>query len=366
MARALFFALAISIWAAPAAARNVFVECVQNQISALGGDPGPVNGLLGPATRRALANVVAARDGLDGLPRLTQRTASTWCRNLAPLAPGLTPADDPAPRIFMQKELTHVREALTRAKRVALAYYADEHGIVPAATFDTILGNDATWVFATLERLRRDAGRRSQLSRSAIDNRCSGGFSAFAGRTAIVICVAPNVYFDPSTSAAWEPYMTQIMVHEVAHHLQRELVADKVEVPRRRGAEPYMGPAWIIEGHAVLLENDWAASQGRWQPRFIQIWTKAHALKTQLRTIRRERRVVGTDYDISHLAVWLLAERYGAERLWDYLRAVGHGATWATAFRDTFDLELTAFEREFESTLRADPAAALNWTEGED
>jgi hypothetical protein len=72
---AMFVALALSC---PPALADV--RCVQESLSQLGYDPGPIDGALGPRTARAAANI--AIDFHLDLPRLSARTSEAWCKRL--------------------------------------------------------------------------------------------------------------------------------------------------------------------------------------------------------------------------------------------------------------------------------------------
>ncbi len=65
-----------------AAAQNAGVLCVQEELTARGQDPGPLDGSMGARTRAASV-AVAASEGLT-LPALATANAETWCSALRP------------------------------------------------------------------------------------------------------------------------------------------------------------------------------------------------------------------------------------------------------------------------------------------
>jgi hypothetical protein len=61
---------------------DVFVVCLQKQLTELSIDVGPADGRFGSKTKMGIEEIVAGRDTLSSLPRPTKENASVWCKEL--------------------------------------------------------------------------------------------------------------------------------------------------------------------------------------------------------------------------------------------------------------------------------------------
>ena len=159
--------------------------------------------------------------------------------------------------------------------------------------------------------------------------------------------------------------LTQVMLHEYVHHMQREFSYDKTPHWVRQGQKVRrrMGPAWMIEGTADYIEREYAR-QGN-VPLFT-VRYRARLERRMLRDIRLSEEVRSlADYNASYYAAYLLAERYGSNTLIDYWRAVGETGNWFTAFKQTYGMSVQDFEKMY-STLLDDPHAGFEFVSDED
>lgn len=350
------------------AKRNAFLACVQEQLQALEIETGPIDGLLGPATKRGLGELIDKRPILASLPNLTPRTAVTWCREIAESDPRLrrfTPAAKRRDNIVVEnKENENLRQMVINADSKARAFYERNYGIVPAAGYSILVGHTSAWLYNSLESLREKDGRLGRIKRSSLVNRCSNGrFSAFATRAVIVLCFDEAVFGPDVPLTSYYDIMYGVMVHEVAHHIQQELVGDVVEFYQKANAEPWMGPAWMLEGHATVMERRQKESINVYVDSLVTVWFKAKGAKSTLSQLRKGGRISSTEeYDVSTFAVLLLSKRFGDEAVWNYFEQIGRGFTWAEAFQNAFGLDLFNFEKVYQTELLRSSESAVAWT----
>ena len=69
------------------------------------------------------------------------------------------------------------------------------------------------------------------------------------------------------------------------------------------------------------------------------------------------------DYHTARFAVWLLAQRFGEEKVIDYWRLLGQGKNWEAAFKTAFGMSMGQYSKLFDS-LRRDPAKAAAFIAG--
>jgi hypothetical protein len=138
------------------------------------------------------------------------------------------------------------------------------------------------------------------------------------------------------------------MVHEMVHNVQREFSYDKVArwVRKSDTVRPRMGPAWMVEGTAQVVEYAYMAERyGRLVPGLRMMRQLAGGSDLTLQEIRLSGKVrEAAAYDVSAYAVAMLVERYGEETLFRYWRAVGETDNWYTAFEQTYGMTVQSFE----------------------
>ncbi|OWV61005.1 hypothetical protein CDZ98_08170 [Mameliella alba] len=364
--------------AGPAVAQDPHVVCVQRQLDALGFDPGPADGAIGPQTRGALGRLVSeteAREALETLPGLSARAALGWCREIARLYPearGLMPSSE-GPQIWTPEGFDPMmRLELQIAFDEVARYFEERFGVALASRVQLVAANDPD----SLGRILRAAASHQEVGaaevRRTAERNCrkSSRIGASMYRHHMVFCWREE--FEAGNSARFEDFrvwLRRVMAHEFTHHLQRELAYDKVPQWVRRGqsVRPRMGPAWMAEGGAQVIEyryihdiHDSSLPRTKW----LRLGASRSGLT--LDGIRRKGEVREPNaYSTSFYAVHLLTERFGEETLISYWRRLGETDRWETAFEDVFGIAMQDFERIF-PTLTADPDAAQEFLANRD
>lgn len=367
----LFSALLILLLGTAPAFSGEYVTCVQRQLADLGHDPGPVDGLMGRRTRAASQAFVEANtkaDLLDRLPALTSRNALTWCRELGmaySAAARFWPSAE-KPRIKVGDK-TWRRIALASAHREAKLFFALRHSIRPASRVD-IGGSDNPRVLARYtQELMALRGTRAGNNLKTAQRHCDDDgkdTGAYAHRDQILFCWPARETYDSNWSKANKRTFERLMVHEFMHHIQNELTNAKTLRSIRKGARSPLGPEWLVEGSATVVELDFLIGKSGKKPWLFLIQAPAQASSLKLANMRSYGTVRNVEaYEVSLAATWLLAERVGREALIEYWRLVGIGNSWEEAFEASFGEPLDEFEARFQ-TLRSDLGEAIAYVEG--
>ncbi len=119
-----------------------------------------------------------------------------------------------------------------------------------------------------------------------------------------------------------------------------------------------MGPAWMVEGTAQVIEQVFMEETfGRVAPALHQMRALAAGAELTPRQIRVAREVRTAEaYDVSAYAVAMLVERFGEETLFRYWRTVGETDNWYRAFEQVYGMTVESFETLY-PTLRDDEMA---------
>ena len=354
--------------AGPVWASDLHVTCVQEQLSVLGFDPGPVDGRDGNATRRALADFLGhlpeteSRAVFAALPEFSERAAVGWCReigNHVAEAAELMPAAEP-PLILTPDDISpEIRSYIRQSYEDARQLFAQEYGIRTASKPVLIVafGRD------DLERLLRKPvpgipDLPEAAARHTAEDLCVGVERVLgaAYRHRIALCMPRMNQAAIRSYDIWKARYHWVMLHEYMHHVQREMSFDKTEAAWNE--RPRMGPAWMVEGSAYMAEIKARIGPTREvsPPMVFSLRAADSDDPIPLDGIRKQNSVKsGAEYAASNLAVALLSLRFGEDRMIEFWRAAGELDDWPQAFEQAYGFPMTEFETMFED-LRADNA----------
>lgn len=322
------------------AARLDAADCAAAQLDALG-LPGNDKAAVYRASNPELS-----------LPELTDRSRALWCRVLGLVHPDLQ-AYWPA----QQGDVVLTRDDPQGARKALLAQsvelmrrrFMDDWG-APISTRIAVIGAaDEAGLNALLAEARTQTGQSgaARLEAERFCGRTRPG--AFAGRGVIGLC------WPSGDAAVGLGDVLPSVAHEMMHHLQYELVPPG----RRADGDRVLGPGWMIEGAAEVIE---AQSMGLHPQidgaQLFNMQMPARRSRVLLSELERSDSVREREaYAVSRFAAFLLARKHGTEALIAYFDKLGRSGDRDQAFEDVFGQSFAAFEADFER-VRRDFAAA--------
>ncbi|WHZ35604.1 peptidoglycan-binding protein [Sagittula sp. MA-2] len=351
----------------PVLAGDAHVACVQNQLSALGQDPGPVDGQSGPRTKAAVAALVAesapeAREAYGRLPEFSRRAAVGWCREIGrfhldalPFMPSYR-----MPEVHVSDEVSpQMRRALLAAHAQARTYMAEQYGVRLASRVE-IAAAVTPEAFRELVRTTEEGQQIPGTTlRASAERNCLGtrGLGGSMYRDVMTFCGLAMGVEDAAQLRLARDTLTSVMVHEYVHHMQREMAYDKVERWVRKGetVRRRLGPAWMVEGTAEVLESRyWTRDAHVAGDALFLLRARAVAAQKSLASVRTddEVRTAGA-YAVSHYAAALLAGRFGDQSLIGFWRAVGETDNWYEAFAQVYGMSVEEFEALYAGMLES-------------
>lgn len=350
----------LALWAtAPLAApTQELLACVQNQLTDLGYETGSTDGRTDTRTYLAALTYQQDRlaDGQPPLPFLRAETALRWCRTLAQEQTRLrvyVPSRKP-PEINAH---TDVRIVLHLAYRDIARFLQQEYGVTIASRIDITAAWNVKPLSRRVEAKMKERGTWDRWMHGALWAHC--GDPDYYGAAML----PGHLFFcwprDDDTERR-DRVLTRYMAHEYMHHVQAELSDDKGRDRATRGFRLWMGPKWMVEGSADLIENQFTATHLGYEPRsFDELFDLSRERQEPLEHFRAHGNVsAAADYDLSHFATRLLAERYGTRAIFNYWEALATGLSWEQAFAQSFGMGLKEFEMLFDTDLRRDVTLA--------
>lgn len=332
MWRGLFGLLAAYLFAAPVAAWDA-VACVQAQLNALGHDAGAVDGRVGPATRRALADYEAANGTITTRP-FDRFSAIVHCRQIGlrhPEARALWPATEATPFILRADadvDSTYVA-GVKFGIQGGLAQMRGRYGVGLAAPFLVLIGRNEQEVMGLVEKDLPWDGSKSWM-RDELTRICGEEYPRGVSLPGLImICNAPvgtirrSYYYEDGQALAR---------HEVFHEAQNQLAGELPDFTEAKWLR-YFGPKWLIEGSAMVFERGplpVERAAGKYLPKL-----ESHADGTKAGTLL---------YTLGHAAASVLAKRgTGLGGVLDYYERIGKGAAWRDAFTESFGVTVSDF-----------------------
>lgn len=146
-----------------------------------------------------------------------------------------------------------------------------------------------------------------------------------------------------------EPCFSAI-VHEYSHALQEHLATTA-----------HKSPAWLVEGVANRWSAQWHDDRGDWtydNHRRVTIIPQAQQTGVLLKSVESraglliEEELGHATYSLAHLAADHLAELAGDDALFTYWKQRSQWASWESAFKDAFSMNIEDFYHSFEDNRK--------------
>jgi len=335
------WAVALVLVAGPALAEHAAVTCVQEQLTAAGYDPGPVDGYPGRRTRLAVIAFSEARGKLD-LPALTEENGTVLCRLIGEAAPELRAywpaAQDPIILIAAPGIRDNVRTEITAMAQDTLHRFATDYDIRLAMPMRFVVAEGEAEFARMMDEVSN--GNLRNLEQRA-EEHCNDetGVSGVTYGVLIGICLVPGQELGRGVDIL---SLGNVVAHEMVHSAQRQLTGRPPRSGSFQDFVDHRGPLWLTEGTATMIAEA-LATPDIYEVRFLQL------LEEELTAIgwpdlaRHELRPesdLETDrlYAGGTLAVARLLSPAPEEltRVFRFYEAIGRGSDWRAAFADQF------------------------------
>jgi Putative peptidoglycan binding domain len=232
------------------------VLCLQKQLAALGHDPGPPDGSIGPATRRAL-DAYEAADGMVADRQLDAFSALVFCRELGLTDPALKrlwPAFGRRLRIETAGTPdTDLRSDLLFEANAALAKVETLFEVELAAPVTIVFGSNATEIAERAIPLARStAVSVRRFARRVCEDAPSYGVSSSHLPGAILFCTRPD-------AVAIGGFNIRDVRNQLGRLLAMEMITQLTGDPATGSDDDYLrrnGPMWLIVGTMQLLQRE--------------------------------------------------------------------------------------------------------------
>lgn len=239
----------------PAAADD-YVTCVQEQLTRLEIDVGPVDGIAGRMTRAGLAALAEREPDLAALPALTRDNASVWCGEIGrqldlrevwptfnePLDLRTFDGMPATKRVVLEKVMREARTFLVAALDV------DVPGtivVIADTSVDRLADRTAREVDAINDRAVFRRSLERQCKASATD-------TGIAFNGAVAICIGAHWRSDDPLSREEQEQIRKLTSHEFVHEIQGQMTGVE-RGPESSRWHSDRGPAWLTERIAIAM-----------------------------------------------------------------------------------------------------------------
>lgn len=334
------------------------IRCVQEQLSAGGYAPGPIDGIAGPQTDGALRRYEADHGAVTSR-RLDVTLGNAVCRRIGLNDSSLRefwPSNEGAFDVHFPEG----SETLLRAWFNLALPRAEEH---VATVFDVELaGRDLIIVGRTGDEVRALVREHYDLGLNSydFDDLCDVTEGSIGGRAypgMAVFCV-------PSARQVPRRRVEFVVAHEVTHLVQFQLAG---ATPSTHGVQAVVdasGPIWLIEGGAQAFAFT-ASDRGNyplWQFRNFEIGVYGPDMP-DLSTIEhhgtRETQIEAI-YRAGSIAASDLIDVTGFPSHVTFFELLGQGVPWPEAFDAAFKVSVDAFYAHFQAVPRVENGVPIN------
>jgi hypothetical protein len=250
--------------------------------------------------------------------------------------------------------------AIDTALDRVLSFYATKHDITFDGPLHIIFSQDSTFVGDKYYELSRPHVSRKN-ARYFARNHCDADqtVSGVITLKVMLMCISPIDTISPAWVYQNQSEIDITLAHEIMHSLQHQFTAEKVG--GIKGNRP-SGPIWMSEGTANYMMYDFTGAMGNKRAEFERLFDRASGADKSIAELHHAEPFKRFEYyGVSHLAAFMLIERFGAPAMFDYWRNIGDGHSWGNSFARAFLFPMDDFEAQF-ATLRHDRDAAWNWS----
>lgn len=260
-------------------------------------------------------------------------------------------------------EIRALEPALNDSLDRVLAFYAQKHQLTFNGPQHIIFSQDTTFIGEKYYALSRPHVSRKNANYFARNN-CNADqtISGVITLKVMVLCISPVDTITPAWIYQNTAEIDATLAHEIMHSIQNKLTAETVG--GIKGNRP-AGPIWMAEGTANYMARDFQGAMVQKRMEFERVFARAQGADKSIDALQHSPPFGDFEYyGVSHLAAFLLIERFGVPAMFQYWENIGQGYNWNNSFSRAFLMPMSDFEQQFD-TLRRDRNAAWDWMTAE-
>ncbi|KMW56186.1 hypothetical protein AIOL_001138 [Candidatus Rhodobacter oscarellae] len=349
----LFLALGLALSSAAQASPGAL--CVEQQLAAAKFDPGPVDGKIDDATKKAFASFAAKR-GLRAKVPLHEFSAMSYCRQIGLKISRLKrqwPSRKGAFDFHVGKGVDRqvakrIQSQLKKARPRMAKFFKLE---LPGRD-KVVIGASAGVIGGLVEQHTEYPGRSiASVARRHCSNK--GGIGAFVLPGLAVFCVQPGYR---SKNENWQREIDFVTAHELVHLVQTQVAGTSAPGSSAAAKLERDGPVWLVEGfanaYAISGRTGISAAEGFLFSNSFYDGKRIPSLKTLEKRSALHSHYSDV-YDAGTIAAIDLVGLKGAKSYGRYLDILATGASWQAAFKAAFGMTPEAFYKRFDRRYRS-------------
>ncbi len=233
------------------------VTCVQEQMAAVGYDPGAVDGYPGRQTRAAISRFSAGQIKADlTLPVLTDDNGSVLCRLIGLADPRLQahwPAQTDPIRILAGPGVAANYEgAVFAMARETLRRFILDYDLQLAMPVRIVI-SEGEAEFIRMMRDNSGGNLRDLTDNASYHCNTRSGVSGVTYGDLIGICLLPGQELGRGVNLA---ALNTVVAHEIVHSAQRQLAGRPPRTGNFQHFVDHRGPLWLTEGSATMIAEE--------------------------------------------------------------------------------------------------------------
>lgn len=260
---------------------------------------------------------------------------------------------------FKPSEKSFIEPTVRKSLEEVLYFYKNTYGTTLTRPVELIVSQDPDFIAKARHKAHKGKLSFAPMKKRArqlckVANRVTGS----ADSHAIRLCFKSPVQINADWMKFNKDRITRVLSHEIMHIIQRQLSGSNYYIVGKRAVH---GPKWLVEGTAVFAEKQFE-NAGRWNTADLPIVFKSakQSKKSLSKIVETDSPIKYADYQISHFATFLLIERFGQKKIFEYWKNLKTGDGWEATFKRTFGLNMNSYMKDVER-LRLNENEALAW-----
>jgi len=327
-----------------------YIACVQQQLTNLSFDVGPVDGVMGSKTKNAAKELSGKTPEIDAFPELNLHTASIWCKRLGEKfeLKNTWPSSRRPLRLEIGEEVTPTQKRLIKDEaKLAQEFLNSSLGIsIPGTIIITASNNMNELVNLTAKEL---VGIESKNTvRQQLNNQCRGRSQTGAsyGSGLVALCFGKNLRKENAWNNDAHEFLRRLVVHELSHEYQKQLIGN-YRTAGGQVRDTKRGPKWLFEGTAIAIELVHTYPNSPLERQVAWFKRQQKYSGSGLKKLSRHTTKVDANFQLNAgYAGVLLASKHGLKSFGNFWRATPD-IGWEKAFLQAFGYSVDEFYNQF-------------------